>query len=215
MRRQMNSVIQTLVVALSVPAALWAQHHSTEFKVQLIVERAGAPAASAREEFSKQTKPGAGKELRILMLASRDCQASVAAFTRDGQLVYGVPEIVALQSHVVKELPSSNKWKFDASEQLAEMDVVVGDPAAPDFKTYSDLVSKMNHPGLASDVRDAQAGAVREWIDSQLESKTTAQDYTVKENPQQLGGLMRGADLPGQPIMVPPLRISVIRIRIQ
>ncbi len=197
------------------PAALWAQHHATDFKVQLLVQHSGGPTGTVREEFSKQAKPAAGKELRMLVLASRDCYVSVAGFARDGQLVYGVPEVVSLQSNVVKELPRASKWKFEGPEGLSEMDVVVADPDAEDFKSYSDLVSKMNQPGLAADVREAQAGALREWIDDQLQSKTTAQDYTVKQNPQQLGGLLRGADLPGEPITVPPLRISVIRIRIR
>ncbi len=61
---------------------------------------------------------------------------------------------------------------------------------------------------------DGAGGALREWIDGKLKSKTTAVDYTVKDNPAEMAGILRG-DLQGQKLMVLPQKISIMRIRMQ
>jgi len=194
-------------------AALCAQQSGTELKMQWVVRGPGGKTGSKQEEFSKQAKPGPGKELRVLVMANKDCTVSFTGFTHDGQLLYGPPETVQLTANVVKDLPASAKWTFEGEEKLGEMDAVIADPASPEYKQYAALVAKMK-PGLPADLLQAQAGAVREWIDGQLRSRTTAIDYTVKDNPGEIGGVIRG-DFKGQSMMVPAQKTSVVRIRIQ
>lgn len=195
-------------------AALYAQEAGTEIKMQWVVQGPGGKTGSKREEFSKQAKPGPGKELRVLVQASKGCTVSFAGFTHDGQLLYGPPETIQLSPGAWKELPASAKWTFEGTEKLGEMDAVIADPASPEYKQYAALVAKMK-PGLPADLLQAQAGAVREWIDGRLRSKNTSFDYTVKENPGQIAGLIRGEDSSSQSMMVPPQKTSVVRIRIQ
>jgi hypothetical protein len=182
--------------------------------MQWVIRQPGGKTGMKQEEFSRQAKPGPGKELRVFMLANRECEVSFVGFTRDGQLLYGPPETVLLPANIVKELPVSKKWTFDGHEQLAEIDAVIADPAAADYKTYSALVGKMTRTGISTEVSQAQAGALREWIDGELRSKTNAGDYTVKDNPADIGGVIRG-DLHGQVLKVPPQKTSVVRIRMQ
>ena len=205
---------RTLPLAFLAAAALCAQQSGTEVTMQWVIRQPGGKTGVKQEEFSRQAKPGAGKELRVFMLANRECAVSFAGFTRDGQLVYGPPETILLPANVVKELPISKKWTFDGHEQLAEIDAVISDPSAADYKPYAALVGKMNQPGISTEVSQAQAGALREWIDGQLRSKTTAVDYTVKDNPADIGGVIRG-ELHGQVLNVQPQKTSVVRIRMQ
>ncbi len=130
---KMNSKFRFLryaPLAILAAAALFAQPPGTEVTMQWVVRTPGGKTGVTREEFSRQAKPGPGKELRVLMEANRECTVSFAAFTHDGQLVYGTPETVVLAANVVKELPVSNKWTFDGQEQLFEIDAVIADPAA-------------------------------------------------------------------------------------
>ncbi len=195
---------------------LCAQQSGIEIQMQWVVQGPGGKTGTKREEFSKQAKPGAGKELRVLVKASRACTVSFAGFTHDGQLLYGPPETVQLSANAAwKELPAAKKWSFEGNEKLGEMDAVIADPASPEYKQYSALVAKMK-PGLPPEVAQAQAAAVRDWIDGQLRSKTTAVDYTVKDTPGQIGGSIRDADAKvGQSMTVPAQKTSVVRIRIQ
>jgi hypothetical protein len=206
--------LRYVALPLFAAAALWAQQPGTEIEMKWVVQQPGGKTGVKREEFSRQAKPGPGKEIRVLMEANRECVVSFAGFTRDGQLVYGSPETVVLPANIVKELPVSKKWTFDGHEQLFEIDAVIAYPAAADYKTYAALVARMNQPGIPAEVWQAQAGALREWIDGHLRSKATAADYSVKENPAQIGGVIRG-DLNGQVMTVPPQKTSVIRIRMQ
>src|ERR1035438_3743147 len=114
-------------------AALWAQAPGTEGEMKWVLPQPGGKTGVKKEEFSRQAKPGPGKELRVLMKANRECAVSFAGFTRDGQLVYDTPETVLLPANVVKELPLSKKWTFDGHEQLFEIDAVIADPAASDY----------------------------------------------------------------------------------
>jgi hypothetical protein len=213
-RRETIPFLRHVPLPFFAAAALCAQQSGTEIKMQWVLQQPGGKAGVKQEEFSRQAKPGPGKELRVFMLANRECAVSFAGFTRDGQLVYGSPETVLLPANIVKELPLSKKWTFDGHEQLAEFDAVIADPTAADYKSYAALVGKMSQTGIPTDVWQAQAGALREWIDGQLRSKTTALDYTVKDNPADIGGVIRG-DLHGQVLVVPPRKTSVVRIRIQ
>jgi hypothetical protein len=206
--------IRHLAFVLMGAAALSAQQSGTEIKMQWIVQGPGGKTGMKKEEFSKQSKPGAGKELRVLVKSNKDCTVSFTGFTHDGQLLYGPPETIQLSANVIKELPASKKWTFEGSEKLGEMDAVIADPSSPDYKAYADLVAKMK-PGLPAEVQQAQASAVRTWIDGQLRAKTTSIDYTVKDNPGEIGGVIRGDDdLPVQAMKVPS-KTSVVRIRIQ
>jgi hypothetical protein len=201
-------------LALLAASALCAQQPGTEVTMQWVVRTPGGKAGANQEEFSKQAKPGPGKELRVFMKANRECAVSFAGFTRDGLLIYGSPEIVVLPANIVKELPVSKKWTFDGQEQLAEIDAVIADPAADDYKGYAALVGKMNQAGISTEVWQAQAGKLREWIDGELRSKTSAVDYTVKDTPADIAGVIRG-DLHGQVLKVPPQKISIVRMRMQ
>jgi hypothetical protein len=209
-----NHTLRLACCGLLAAAALYAQQSGTEVTMQWVIREPGGKTGVKQEEFSRQAKPGPGKELRVFMQANRECAVSFAGFTRDGSLVYGPPETVLLPANIVKELPVSKKWTFDGKEQLAEIDAVIADPATADYKSYSALVGKMNQPGISTEVSQAQAGALREWIDGQLRSKTTAVDYTVKDNPADIGGVIRG-DLHGQVLKVPTQKTSVVRIRMQ
>ncbi len=195
-------------------AVSYAQQPGTELKMQWVVRGPGGKTGSKEEEFSKQAKPGPGRELRVRLIADRDCTVSFTGFTHDGQMLYGPPEIIQLSANVIKDLPASGKWTFEGGEKLGEMDAVIANPASPEYKQYAALVSKMK-PGLPPEVLQAQAGAVREWIDGQLRSKTTAIDYTVKENPGEVGGLFRNGEFKGQSMVLPAQKTSVVRIRIQ
>jgi hypothetical protein len=210
----MNRKRAFLLYAVLAPFALWAQAPDTEVEMKWMLVQPGGKTGMKKEEFSRQAKPGPGRELHVLMKANRECEVSFAGFTRDGQLVYGTPDTVLLPANVVKELPLSKKWTFDGHEQLFEIDAVIADPAAGDYKPYATLVGKMNQAGIASDVWMAQAGALRDWIDGKLLSKASAVDYSVKENPADIGGVIRG-ELNGQVLTVAPQKTSVVRIRMQ
>ena len=199
---------------LLVGAVSCAQQPGTEIKMQWIVQGPGGKTGTKKEEFSKQAKPGPGKELRVLVKSNRDCTVSFTGFTHDGQLLYGPPETVQLSANKITDLPMSKKWSFEGTEKLGEMDAVIADPSSPDYKAYAELVAKMK-PGLPAEVQQAQAGKVRDWIDGQLRAKTAAIDYTVKDNPGEIGGVIRGDDFPGQAMTVPAQKTSVVRIRIQ
>jgi len=213
-RRDTLSFLRYVPPSLLMAVALCAQQSGAEVKMQWVLQSPGGKAGAKQEEFSKQAKPGPGKELRVFVLANRECMVSFAGFTRDGQLLYGGPETIRLPANIVKELPASKKWTFVGNEQLAEIDAVMADPAAGEYKAYADLVGKMSQAGVPIEVWQAQASALRGWIDAQMQTKSGAQDYTVKENPADIGGVIRG-DLHGQVLMVPPQKISVVRIRIQ
>jgi hypothetical protein len=200
-------------LGLLAAAALCAQQAGTEVTMQWVIRQPGGKTGSKQEEFSRQAKPGPGKELRVFVMANRECTVSFAGFTRDGQLVYGLPETVRLAANVPKELPVSKKWTFDGHEQLAEIDAVIADTAAADYKRYADLVDKMSRPGISVEVLQAQAGALRGWLNEKLQSNATAHDLTPKENPAEIGGLARG-DLKGEAFLVPERTSSVVRMRI-
>jgi hypothetical protein len=211
----MKSYRYLVLGLLGAAAACCAQQSGTEIKMQWVVQGPGGKTGSKREEFSKQAKPGPGKELRVLVKSNKDCTVSFTGFTHDGQLLYGPPETIQLSANKITELPASKKWTFEGTEKLGEMDAVIADPSSPDYKAYATLVAKMK-PGTPPELLQAQSAAVRDWIDGQLRSKTTAVDYTVKENPEQIGGLVRGEnDLPGQTMILPAQKTSVVRIRIQ
>ncbi len=212
--QELRYISLSFLAAAALCAHLWAQQPATEVKMQWALQQPGGKTGVKREEFSRQAKPGPGKELRVFVLANKECTVSFAGFTRDGQLAYGPPETVHLPANIVKELPGPGKWTFDGHEQLAEIDAVMADPAAAEFKRYADLIAKMSQPGISVEVRQAQAGALREWLDTEFQSKTTAHDLTVKENPTEIGGIVRG-DFPGQTFMVPARKLSVVRIRIR
>lgn len=203
-------------MALLSALALGAQQSGTEIQMQWVVQGLGGKTGTKREEFSKQAKPGPGKELRVLVKANKNCTVSFTGFTHDGQLLYGPPETVQLSANAAwKELPAAKKWSFEGNEKLGEMDAVIADPSSPEYKQYSALVAKMK-PGLPPEVAQAQAAAVRDWIDGQLRSKTAAVDYTVKDAPGDIGGLIRGDDSKvGQSMTVPAQKTFVVRIRIQ
>jgi hypothetical protein len=203
--------LRCITLALLAATALCAQQSGTEIKMQWVLQQPGGKTGVKREEFSKQAKPGPDKELRVFVMANKECTVSFAAFTRDGLLVYGPPETVRLAANVAKEFPISKKWTFDGHEQLAEFDAVIADSAAADYKQYAGLVDKMSRPGISVEVRQAQTGALREWLNAKLQSKTTAHDLTVKENPAEVGGLVRG-EFKGEALLVPERQTSVVRI---
>jgi hypothetical protein len=206
--------LRCVPLALLAAAALCAQPPGIEVTMQWVVRTPGGKTGMTQEEFSRQATPGPGKELHVFMLANRECTVSFAGFTRDGQLLYGSPETVVLPANIVKEMPVSKKWTFDGHEQLFEIDAVIADPAAADYKPYALLVGKMSQAGISTEVWQAQAGALREWIDGRLRSKTTAVDYSVKDTPAEIAGTIRG-ELQGQKLMVAPQKTSIVRIRMQ
>src|SRR5277367_3304713 len=132
----MNMPMRVFYISMFAAGCLCAQWPGIEFKAQLLIEWPSGKAGAKQEEFSKQARPGPDKELHLRVFAEQDCVASVAGFTRDGQLVYGAPEIVHLPANLIKVLPVSQKWTFYGSEQLAELDLVIADPKSPEFQTY-------------------------------------------------------------------------------
>lgn len=196
-------VSEWMASAQVAPAKIW---------VQVIVVEPGGKTGSTQQEFSKRAKPGAGKQLKVRVSADRNCTVSAAAFTKDGQLVYGVPEIVQLLDNKAKELPQNLKWTWDGHESLEEIDLIVAGPGADDHKEYQELVKKMGQS--TDDVRSLQTGAMRRWIDAHLKSSTTAADYSVKEEPTQVGGMIRGDAAAGQEVSIPAKKSAVIRLRV-
>ena len=190
-----------------------AQTTAPKARVQVVILEPGGKAGMRRVEFSKQAKPGPGQELKVLVSADGNCTVSLAAFTKDGQLLYGTPEIVQLQDAKIKELPLNTKWIWDGHEGLEEIDLIVAGPGAADYKAYEELVKKMGQAGISDDVRRFQLRRMREWIDDHLRSSTTATDYSIKEQPTDVGGMLRG-DVTGQEVSVPPKKAAVIRLRI-
>ena len=189
-----------------------AQTGAAKIWVQVIVIEPGGKTGVNRLEFSKKTRPAPGKQLKVRVSADGRCTVSAAAFTRDGQLVYGVPEIMQLLENKAEELPHETTWTFDGHEGLEEIDLIVADPGAVDFKDYQDLVKKMAQS--TGDVRKLQTGALRRWIDAHLKSSTTAADYSVKEEPTQVGGMLRGEAAAGQEVAIPAQKSTVVRLRI-
>jgi len=198
-------------LAIMIAAALCAQQSGTQVTVQLVIRQPGGKTGMKQEEFSKQARPGPGKELRVWVVANRECDVSFAGFTQDGQLVYDSPETVRLPANVPKEFPASKTWTFEGSEHLAEIDAVIADPAAADYKDYASLVGKMNQPGTP-ELHIAQARALRKWIEGELlQSRATV--YSIKETPVDIGGMIRG-DLHGQDVVVPPQKTSIVRMSV-
>ena len=189
-----------------------AQTGAAKIWVQLIVIEPGGKTGANRLEFSRKTKPAPGKQLKVRVSADGQCTISAAAFTKDGQLVYGVPEIVQLPDNKAEELPRDTTWTFDGHEGLEEIDLIVSDPGAGDFKDYQELIKKMAQS--TGDVRKLQAGALRRWVDAHLKTSTTAADYSVKEEPTQVGGMLRGEAAAGQEVSIPAKKSTVIRLRI-
>jgi hypothetical protein len=202
-----------LVAVMSLGFPALAQTTTTSVRVQIVIVEPGGKAGAKKVDFSKQAKPGPGKELKILISSDRKCTISPAAFTKDGQLLYGVPEIVQLPDDKTAELPLNSKWTWDGHEGLEEIDVIVAEPGAADYKPYEELVKKMGQSGISDDVRRLQAGAMRRWIDQRLKSPATAADYSIKNLPTEVGGMVRGEPT-GQEIAVPAKRSTVIRLRI-
>src|SRR5258708_749617 len=105
--------------------------------------------------FSKQAKPAPGAELRLWLLANRECGAAAVAFTRDGKLVYsGSPEKITLAPNKKQALPpDGKKWAWEGSENIAEIDVILGGAASPDFQDLSKLVDAMHDSTVKDSVR--------------------------------------------------------------
>jgi hypothetical protein len=203
-----------LLMAGTIPGCLmFAETTVTKAHVQVVVLEPGGKAGLKRVEFSKQAKPGQGKELKVLVSADGNYAVSLVAFSKEGQLVYGVPEIVQLPDGKTKELPLTSKWTWEGHEGLEEIDVIVADPGAGDYKAYEELVKKMGQGGISDDVRRLQAGKMRQWIDEHLRSTTTASGYSIKNQPTEVGGMTRGG-VTGQEISVPAKSSTVIRLRI-
>ena len=190
-----------------------AQTAAAKARVQAVILEPGGKTGMRRTEFSKQARPGPGKELKVLVSADGSCALSVTAFTKDGQLLYGTPETVQLQDAKVKELPLNSRWTWDGHEGLEEIDIIAADPGAADYKTYEELVKKMAQGGIGDDVRKMQVRRMRQWVDDHLRSSTTAVDYSIKEQPTEVGGMVRGG-LTGQEVSVPSKKSAVIRLRI-
>src|SRR5712671_6900619 len=113
--------------------------------------------------FSKQAKPSPGAELRLWLLANRECVAVAVAFTRDGKLVYaGSPEKLTLtpsKKHAIP--PLEKKWAWEGSENIAEIDVILAGAASPDFQDLSKLVDAMHDPTVKDSVRRQQPAALQ------------------------------------------------------
>ncbi len=185
---------------------------AAEARVQVVVVEPGGKAGSKVTDFSKAAKPGPGKELKVIVTPDAKCIVSVAAFNKDGQLVYGAPE-TAQGSDLTLELPAHRKWTWEGAEGVTEIDVIFAYPEAADFQAFDALVKKMN--GASEEVRSMQAGAVRRWIESKLKSAATAADYSVKDAPTAVGGVMRGNNIErGQKVSIPEKQTTVLRIRV-
>jgi hypothetical protein len=169
-------------------------------------------------EFSKQAKPAPGVELRLWVLANRDCGAVAVAFTRDGKLVYaGSPEKIAMTPRKKQQIPpAGKKWPWEGAENIAEVDVILAGAGSPDFQELSKLVDAMHDASLADAVRRRQVASLRQWIDAHSQNKSSLTDYSIKHEAGQVGAMLRSEDptLNGLKVAIPINGYRVIRIKL-
>jgi len=201
---------------------LWlsaAPQDSQDAHVMLVISEAGPRGVARQSEFSKQAKPGAGKELRIWIESGRQCRAVVAAFNRDGRMAYdGLPLETPLKEHSNNQIPlaGGSKWTWDGHENLAEMDVILLSGDSSDTRDLSKLVEAMRDSSIAEAVRKRQSADLRRWIGAHGQNPSSASDYSVKSTPEVMGGMIRGIDCEwcktAQKIPVPANGIAMVRI---
>jgi hypothetical protein len=169
--------------------------------------------------FSKEAKPAPGAELLLWLLANHECGAVAVGFTRDGKLVYaGSPERITLAPRTKQQVPpTGRKWPWEGSENIAEIDVILGGAASPDFQELSKLVDAMRDPNLKEPVRRLQPAKLRQWIDAHSQNKSSLSDYAVKPKAVEVGGILRSEEptLNGLKVAIPANGYSVIRIKLE
>jgi hypothetical protein len=207
----MPRIFQVLTAGIFLGSLAISQETAIRIHVQVVVVEPGGKTGIRKLAFSKQSKPGQGKELKLLVSADRTCAVSAAAFTNDGRLAYGVPASVDVDAET-KELPLGDKWRWDGHEHLAEIDVIAADPIAADYAPYKELVTKMERGESTDAIRRLQVGEMRRWIDAHLKSPTTGWNYSIKEQPAEVAGSVRGEPV-GQEVSIPARGSKVIRLR--
>jgi hypothetical protein len=180
--------------------------------VQVLVSEQGKPAAR-QVAFSSAVKPGPGKEISVRTWSDGPCRVSVAAFGRDGRLLFP-PAITELTGSEIRELPAGHRWRWENGD-MGEIDIVVLPPESQDLRDYNDLLGKMSREGLSADVKKMQEGALRRWVDQRLKTETSEADYAVKPQPTAVGGMVRGEEAQdAQQVTVNPTKAKIVRLRI-
>jgi hypothetical protein len=111
-------------------------------------------------------------------------------------------------------VPPTGKWAWEGSEDLAEIYVVVAPPDAPALIDLSRLLSAIRGPAGSAPLRQRQVAALRHWIDAHTQVKTTSADYSIKSEPVEIGGIVRGP-IPGEPVALLPKTCSIMRIALK
>jgi hypothetical protein len=197
------------------PDDTWEAH------VLLVVSEPGARGVTKQIEFSKEAKPGPGKELSAWIQSSRPCRAVVVAFDRNGRVAYNdLPSLHTIREHSSNQLPPEGgvKWAWQGPEQLAELDLVLisGDP--PDTHALMDLMRAMHDAPNSDALRKRQDTELRHWLDARTKGQSSVSDYSVKPTPEVIGGMMRGEGCDwcksAQKVPMPANGFSIIRIHL-
>jgi hypothetical protein len=189
--------------------------------VLLVVSEPGPRGVSKQTAFSKQAKPGAGKELSAWIESSSPLRAVVVAFDREGRVAYdGVPSVNTIREHSTNQFPApgQTKWAWDTPERVAEVDIVLiaGDP--PDTRALINLVEAMRHVTNNDALRKRQNTELEHWLDARTQQHSLLSDYSVKPTPEVVGGMVRGEQCgwcqSAQRVSIPAGGFSILRIHI-
>ncbi len=217
MRTSMIFVALGLLVVAPALVPTWAQD-KIDAEVLLTVTQPPPQRGMFKAfTFSKQAKPSPGAELRLWLLANRECGAVAVAFTRDGKLAYaGSPEKAALAPRKLQQIPApEKKWAWEGYENIAEIDVILAGAGSPDFQELSKLADAMHDANLADAVRRRQVASLRQWIDAHSQNKSSLTDYSIKPEAGQVGAILRSDEpLNGLKVAIPANGYSVIRIKL-
>ena len=218
----MRSITVSSFALMVLVAGLSAEPEgSRDAHMMLSVSEPGPRGIARQSEFSKQAKPGAGKELRLWIESGCGCRAVVAAFNHDGRMAYdGPPSEIEVKEHSNNQVPAAGgrKWTWDGHENLAEMDIVFIAGESPDTRDLSKLLEAMRDASVSEAVRKRQAADLRRWIDAHTQNTSSAADYSVKPTPVAIGGMVRGEDCDwcksAQRVSIPANGFVIVRIHI-
>jgi hypothetical protein len=198
-----------------------ARAQSSDAHVLLVVSEPGSRGVTKQIEFSKQAKPGPGKELSAWVESSGPCRAVVVAFDRDGRVAYkDLPALNSIREHSNNQLPveGGSKWTWDRPERLAEVDIVLisGDP--PDTRELMNLMRAMHDTQSSDALRKRQDMELKHWLDARTQQQSSVSDYSIKPTPEVIGGMMRGEGCDwcksAQKVSIPANGFSIVRIHL-
>lgn len=210
-------------LALTAPCA-WISANPQDGRdayVMLMVSEPGPRGIALQSEFSKQAKPGAGKELKLRIESGCQCKAVIVNFNSQGRTAPDrLPAEIVVKEHSVNQFPppGGGSWTWEGPGNFGEIDVIFisGDP--PDTRELSKLLGAMKETPAAEALRRKQDAELRRWIDAHAQNPSVAADYTVKPSPEIIGGMVRGEECAwckaAQRVSIPVNGFAIVRIHI-